>query len=146
MPLELWTIGHSNRIWKEFLSLLKECRIEGLVDVRRFPTSKWSHFTAEALRRLLADEGIEYLHVEGLGGYRGGYEAYMGGREFEEALGQLISEASERRTVIMCAEKLFFRCHRRHIADAIVARGGHVYHILDSGRGQVHHALEKTTG
>ena len=80
MPTTLWTIGHSNRSMEAFLELLKEYRIQVLVDVRSFPTSKIEHFKKEAMEKWLPEHGIEYVWLgRELGGYqRGGYKAHMG--------------------------------------------------------------------
>ncbi len=137
----LYTIGHSNRELDEFIRLLEEYRIELLVDVRRFPTSaKYPHFRRENLAVVLPAAGIEYRWMgDLLGGYRtGGYEAYMGTDGFQRGLELLLQRARWKTVAVMCAEKLFFRCHRRFIADACVALGWEVRHIIDPGRVSKH--------
>ena len=133
----IWTIGHSTLREEEFIDLLKNFGIKRLIDVRRFPTSKkYPQFKREHLKRSLEEAGIEYVYLgDLLGGYRkGGYPAYIKTDSFKEGLSRLISLARNKRTVIMCAEKLFFRCHRRFIADELVKRGLKVIHIIDKKR------------
>jgi uncharacterized protein (DUF488 family) len=137
--LKIWTIGTSNRGLEEFLSLLEAYQIEAIVDVRRFPTSKHKHFKQENLEASLNRSGIDYHHVIELGGYRkGGYKKYMETEEFERGLLYVETIASTKRVAIMCAELLFFRCHRRFIADALKLRGHTVIHIIDERRSYEH--------
>lgn len=135
MEPTLFTIGTSKRGIFEFLKLLKDHSIEKLIDVRRFPTSKFDHFKSENLRRFLENEGIEYLWLgELLGGYRkGGYENYTRGEEFKKGL-NLLEKESLRRTALLCAEIVPWRCHRRYIARELVKRGWRVIHIIDEKR------------
>lgn len=138
--LTVWTIGTSNRSADEFVSLLKKLGVEVAVDVRRFPTSRFEWFRKEELRRALNEAGIDYVHLEGLGGYRrGGYEKYVRTREFEESFGELLRLVeSGRRVAIFCSERLFFKCHRRFIADELARRGITVIHVIDEERMLVH--------
>jgi uncharacterized protein (DUF488 family) len=137
--LKILTIGTSNRSIEEFLSLLAAYRIEAIIDVRRFPTSKHKHFKQENLEASLNRSGIEYHHVTELGGYRkGGYKKYMGTEEFEKGLLFVENLASTNRVAIMCAELLFSQCHRRFIADALKQRGHVVIHIIDDKRSYEH--------
>lgn len=139
MAVTVWTIGHSTHPIERFIGLLRAQRVGGLADLRRFPTSRWPQFKQDALRASLAAAGIEYLHLAELGGYRrGGYEAHVRTPEFATGLEKLVAFASSRRTTIMCAEAVFFRCHRRYVADALVAAGCEVVHIYPDGRTQVH--------
>jgi len=133
---EIFTIGHSTRSFEEFLSLLKRFKISILVDVRRFPTSKLEHFKKEKLEPLLKQEGIKYIHLgKELGGYRkGGYKKYMESKEFMMGIKKLEKIAEEGRTVIMCAERFPWRCHRKYISIALEERGWRVSHILDVER------------
>lgn len=136
---EIWTIGTSLRTLGEFIDLLKEHGIDLVVDVRRFPTSKFEHFKSENLSRELEKAGIMYARVEKLGGYRsGGYRAYMKTEDFSEGIDQLLELIRGKRAAIMCCEKLFFRCHRRFISDELVRRGIKVTHIVDSKRTYEH--------
>jgi uncharacterized protein (DUF488 family) len=120
-----------------------------LVDVRAFPTSaRYPHFSQATLERAIIDAGGRYTHIASLGGRRRGrrdshntqwrnasfraYADYMETREFSDALDDLLKLASLEPTAIMCAEAVPWRCHRSLIADAVVARGVEVNHILDS--------------
>ena len=124
---------------KEFLHVLRAYQIEVIVDVRRFPTSKYAHFKREAIKECLEQHGIEYHHVARLGGYRkGGYHKYMKSPEFEHGLACVEELAASKRVAIMCAELLFFRCHRRFIADALTQRGHTVIHIVDDKKSYEH--------
>jgi uncharacterized protein (DUF488 family) len=150
----IWTIGHSTRAIDEFVALLHTHRIARLADVRTVPRSRrHPHFSADQLPTSLAAAGIDYLHVAGLGGLRRprrdstnlgwqnesfrGYADYMQTAPFEEGLRELEAYAADR-TVIMCAEAVWWRCHRQLIADALVARGVEVRHILSAGPAEPH--------
>jgi uncharacterized protein (DUF488 family) len=149
-PAKLYTIGHSTRSLEEFLGLLKREGATHLVDVRAFPTSKrHPHFSRPNLETAMIDTGGRYSHLPSLGGRRRGrrdshntkwrnasfraFADYMETREFNEALDDLLNLAGLEPTVIMCAEAVPWRCHRSLIADAVVARGVPVLHILDAG-------------
>ncbi len=129
--MKIYTIGHSNRSMQEFLQLIQKHNIATIVDVRRFPTSKIGIYRKENMEKWLKEAGIEYIHLEKLGGYRGGYGEWMKNNEWKESYELLKKIASERRTAIMCAEKLPFRCHRRFIAMKLRADGWKVIHIID---------------
>lgn len=141
------TIGHSTRPIEEFLRILKAHGVERLLDVRTVPKSRYNpQFHTDALAASLQEAGIEYRHVPGLGGLRHarkdstntgwrnasfrGYADYMETAEFEKNLDGLLESAGEKRTVIMCAEAVPWRCHRSLIADALLARGIQAEHIL----------------
>ncbi|HID95656.1 MAG TPA: DUF488 domain-containing protein [Candidatus Latescibacteria bacterium] len=132
----IYTVGSSDRSPEEFIGLLKSYGIEKLIDVRRFPTSKFEHFQKENLFDLLENEGVQYLYLgEKLGGYRrGGYEKYMDSPAFESGMAELEGSAMQARCVIMCAERLPWRCHRRFIARSLERRDWKVIHILDEKR------------
>ncbi len=153
----LWTLGHSTRTWDEFLSLLDEFRIETIVDVRRFPSSrKFPHFNRSPLEKNLREHGVRYVWLEALGGRRHGrktegslntafrsrgfrnYADYMLTDEFREGAEVVLAEAAERRTVVLCAEKLYWNCHRRLLSDYLAAQGFPVEHIQDSGEAVPH--------
>jgi uncharacterized protein (DUF488 family) len=153
--LRVYTVGHSTRSIDEFVALMREHRIETLIDVRRFPGSRrHPHFSQDALKASLADAGIAYLHKVDLGGRRAGrpgsrntawrnasfraYADHMDSPEFLRALREVIEHASRSPSALMCAEVLPHRCHRRLIADALVARGAEVVHILAPGRSEPH--------
>lgn len=154
--LTVWTVGHSNVDAEVLLKALRAADIELLVDIRRFPQSRRNpQFNRDRLAQLLREAGIEYRHMESLGGRRipdersanrglrdegfRGYADYMATPEFEAALMELIEAADTRRTAIMCAEALPWRCHRSLVADTLVARG---VRVLDLVGGKEHeHAL-----
>ena len=141
------TIGHSTRPVEEFLEILAAHGVEQLIDVRTIPKSRRNpQFHQEDLAGSLELSSIRYRHMPGLGGLRHaredsintawknasfrGYADYMQTPAFEESLLQLIDAADARRTVIMCAEAVPWRCHRSLIADALAARGIMVEHIM----------------
>lgn len=125
------------------------------MDVRRYPTSRrHPHFDAGALSDALAEAGVAYRHEEALGGYRepaddsrhtalgrSGFTAYadhMEGEAFRTALERVLGQAERRRVAVMCAEADPERCHRRMLADAAVARGRTVLHVLGPGTARDH--------
>jgi len=151
----IFTIGHSTHSLDEFLDLLRGAGIELLVDVRRYPSSRrFPWFNGPSLAQTLSGTGIAYAHEEALGGRRDpapdsanggwrvgqfrGYADHMASPEFRSALGRLGAES--RRTCVMCAEAQWWRCHRRLLSDALVARGVEVVH-LDARGGSEPHAL-----
>ncbi|HET9708218.1 MAG TPA: DUF488 domain-containing protein [Gemmatimonadales bacterium] len=151
----VYTIGHSTREFPEFLRLLESQGIGHLVDVRRYPASRrHPQYARAALEEALLAAGIAYTHEQDLGGRRQprpdsphsgwrspsfrGYADYMDTDAFQAALGRLIALASESRTAVMCAEAVPWRCHRQLIADALVARGHDVGHILSETRVDAH--------
>lgn len=130
----IYSIGHSTHPIDDFIQLLFAYQIELVADVRRFPSSKKNpQFQLDQLKSKLTLSGIDYRWLgEGLGGFRtGGYPLYMQSEPFLHGIEQLIAIVQTKRTSIMCAEKLFFRCHRRFIADHLTQLGWHVVHILD---------------
>ena len=154
MP-EIWTIGHSNKSADDFLSLLASHRIEWVADVRRFPRSRrHPHFGIDSLPDSLRDAGISYRHFPGLGGRRParpasnntnwrneafrGYADYMETAEFAEAVAQLKDIAMQMRTTVLCAEALWWQCHRSLISDFLKAGGWTVTHILGNDKTQLH--------
>jgi uncharacterized protein (DUF488 family) len=132
----IYTLGTSDRSPEEFLRLLQGLGIKVVVDVRRFPSSRYDHFRGEELERLVRAEGIGYVHLgRELGGYRkGGYESYVGSEGFREGLGQVRRLAQGRKVVILCAERLPWRCHRRFIARELEREGFRVVHVIDEKR------------
>jgi uncharacterized protein (DUF488 family) len=155
MTENVWTIGHSTRSLEEFLELLTENGIEAVADVRRYPGSRrWPHFAREPLEIALESRGLQYLWLPELGGRRTpkadspntawrsaafrGYADYMETEEFAEGLGRLVNLASGLRTSIMCAESLWWRCHRGLIADVLRWLGFEVIHILGPGSIAIH--------
>lgn len=149
------TIGHSTRPLDELLALLQAHGVRQLGDVRTVPKSwRHPHFSQGALLRSLPAAGIAYRHFGGLGGLRRpradsrntawrhvsfrGYADYMETPEFERALDQLIEWSREAPTVVMCAEAVWWRCHRQLIADALIARGVEVRHIMSASAAPAH--------
>ena len=155
MALTVWTIGHSTRSLDEFLQLLRNYDIECIADVRSFPGSrKYPHFGQEALSSALQEYGIAYEWFQALGGRRRpradspntawrnesfrGYADYMATPVFEAALHELLALAEKKRTALMCAEAVWWRCHRSMIADKLCVLGVRVVHILDDSHETVH--------
>ncbi len=151
----IYTIGHSTRAFGEFLNLLHAHGVTQVTDVRRYAASRrHPQFAEEALGATLAAAGIAYRHEADLGGRRParrnspntawrspafrGYADYMETTPFQAALARLVDEARTRPTAILCAEAVPWRCHRQLIADALVARGETVGHILDEARLEPH--------
>jgi uncharacterized protein (DUF488 family) len=151
----IWTVGHSTRSIEEFIAILKSFDLHVLIDVRSFPGSRrYPHFNKEHLRKSLAGEGIDYRHAPELGGRRRakpdslnmawrnetfrGYADYMETEEFRAAIEKLIPVADEDRCAIMCAEALWWRCHRSLISDYLKVRGTNVVHIIDAAKSEAH--------
>jgi uncharacterized protein (DUF488 family) len=149
------TIGHSNRPIDEFLELLRAHSVERLFDIRTIPRSRHNpQFNTGALAESLYHAGIEYIHVPELGGLRHasknsvnagwknasfrGYADYMQTPEFDAALARLIEAASGKRSAIMCAEAVPWRCHRSLVADALTARGIAAEHIMSAKKRDPH--------
>ena len=160
--LRLFTIGHSNQSFEEFRLLLEEFQIQVIADVRRFPSSrKFPHFNRDTFHQLLDAEGIQYVWFEALGGLRHkgtdekslnvglkspafrNYADHMIMEEFKDAVQELLAFGATKTTAIMCAERFFWKCHRRLLSDFLVAQGVAVEHVLEPGNLQ-HHKL--TTG
>ncbi len=132
----LWTVGTSTRTPEEFLELLQHYGIVHVVDVRRFPTSRQEHLKKEHLQRLLETKDIRYTYLgDLLGGFRkGGYEEYMKTEPFKQGVQRLLEIAATEPTVMICAERLPWRCHRRFIAVAAEVKGFEVVHIIEKDR------------
>ena len=155
MADSVWTIGHSTRSLEDFLELLAQQRIEAVADVRRFPSSRrWPHFAREPFATALQHFGLAYLWIPELGGRRTprvdspntawrnasfrGYADYMASEAFAQGLDRLVNLACGLRTAIMCAEALWWRCHRGLIADVLRWYEFEVVHILGPGSTVVH--------
>jgi len=151
----VWTVGHSTRSTDALIALLREHRIDLLLDVRTVPRSRHNpQFNVDVLPAALGPAGIEHRHEPGLGGLRTprpdsvntgwrnagfrGYADHMRSATFVDRLGVLVGLARERRPALMCAEAVPWRCHRSLISDALVVRGIEVRHILDPGRSEAH--------
>ena len=129
--MKIYTIGYSNRNIDDFLHLLKKYGVECIVDVRRFPTSKFEFYKKEELASILKRNNIKYFHFPSLGGFRGGYEKWMLGEEWKDSYKELKKIAMKCCTAILCAEKLPFKCHRRYIAKALAKENWDVVHIIE---------------
>lgn len=152
----LYTLGHSTRTLEAFLDLLRAYRIALLVDVRTVPKSRRvPQFNKDSLEIFLPKRKIEYLHLPALGGLRKsrgadspnqgwrnasfrGFADYMGTEGFEKGIDALLSQAAGRRSAMMCAEAVPWRCHRSLIADALLIRGIPIRHILSPTQAQEH--------
>lgn len=151
MTGEIWTIGHSSRPIDVFIALLAAQGIERVADVRRYAGSRaHPHFNPGPLADRLGEAGIDYVPFPELGGRRTpdpesrntvwrnaafrAYADFMETRPFQDALARLVEAAAERRTAVMCAEAVWWRCHRALIADVLKARGMRVLHIMGDDR------------
>ena len=155
MGICIWTIGHSTRSVDEFNEILLSNEVGTLVDVRSFPGSRrYPHFNKAKLSKTLQHIGGQYLHSPRLGGRRQptlnskntawknasfrAYADHMETEEFEKGIEELCELSSMKRTAIMCAEALWWRCHRSLISDYLKARGIEVIHILDDKHTEEH--------
>jgi len=153
--LIVFTIGHSARTWKDFLELLRVHRIKRVIDVRSIPRSRHNpQFNRETLSAKLRSARIGYVHLRKLGGLRHarrdsqntgwrnasfrGFADYMQSPDFEAGLERLIKLAKQKRSALMCAEAVPWRCHRSLIADSLVARGIRVAGIISGKHSQAH--------
>jgi len=151
----VWTVGHSTRSGEEFGQILRVHEIQVLVDVRSFPGSRrYPQFNREALSESLAKLGIEYKHAPRLGGRRtprkdshntawknASFRAYADHTEtdeFRNGVEELLELADDSRVAVMCAEAVWWRCHRSLISDYLKAKGHTVIHILDENKTEEH--------
>lgn len=151
----IWTVGHSTHSFDAFVELLRSQKVELLVDVRTVPKSRrHPHFHTDALAQALPDAGVAYMHLAALGGWRQavhdspndgwrnasfqGYADYAMTPEFADGLRELVGQAGGARTAIMCSEALWWRCHRRLVADRLTIGGVRVQHIGSDGRTAAH--------
>lgn len=152
----IYTIGHSTRTPEELIAALKAHEIRVLVDIRSFPGSRrmpW--FGREALEQSLPAAGIEYRWMKELGGRRKkaegespntglrnqsfrNYADHMLTEEFQQAADELVALAGNKKVAIMCAERMFFQCHRMLVSDYLTLRGHEVLHIVDTGPTRPH--------
>jgi uncharacterized protein (DUF488 family) len=147
----VYTVGHSTRSAGEFVELLQEFGVQELVDIRTVPRSRTNpQFNLDALPATLVAAGIGHTYCKGLGGLRPtskdsvntawrnasfrGYADYMQTDAFREALGELESLAAQRVVAVMCAEAVWWRCHRSLVAEALLVRGHDVRHIMGPGK------------
>ncbi len=153
--LTVLTVGHSTRTWKEFLGILRAHGVKRVVDVRSIPRSRHNpQFNREILAARLRAAKIGYVHLRKLGGLRRarrdsknmgwrnasfrGFADYMQTEEFEAGLQRLIKLAKQKRSAIMCAEAVPWRCHRSLIGDALTVRGIRVEDIMSVKNSRVH--------
>ena len=149
------TVGHSTRPLAEFIALLAAHSVTRLIDVRTVPRSRHNpQFNRETLSKKLRSARIGYVHLRKLGGLRHarrdsqnmcwrnasfrGFADYMQTPDFDAGLGRLIKLAKQKKTALMCAEAVPWRCHRSLIADALVVRGIRVKDIISGKRSQIH--------
>jgi uncharacterized protein (DUF488 family) len=116
----IYTIGSSNRDVLEFIELLKYYHIQTLIDIRRFPTSKFEHFKKKNLNRILREKG--------------GYENYIRSEEFKGGLEKLENFAKKKICAIMCSERFPWKCHRRFVAQELLSSGWKVIHIIEKDK------------
>jgi uncharacterized protein (DUF488 family) len=153
--LEVFTIGHSNRPWIEFLKLLRTHGIQRVIDVRSIPASRHNpQFNRAVLAAKLRSARIAYVHLPKLGGRRRakpdspnmgwrnssfrGYADYMQTAEFQAGLDRAIQLATKKKTALMCAEAVPWRCHRSLIADALLVRKIRVADIVGGKSARAH--------
>lgn len=151
----IWTVGHSTRTLDEFIQMLASFQIEVVADIRSYPGSKrYPHFNKEALEVSLPENGIAYIHFKDLGGRRKptadshntgwehpafrSYADYMETGQFETAAKALEQLAGKKRVAFMCAEALWWRCHRSLVSDFLKHKGWMVTHIMEIGVGEEH--------
>ncbi|HTA48147.1 MAG TPA: DUF488 domain-containing protein [Verrucomicrobiae bacterium] len=152
----LYTVGHSTRSLDDLIETLQAHGIETLVDIRAFPMSRrLPQFNRESLEKSLPVAGINYVWMKTLGGYRKksledspniglrnasfrNYADYMLTTEFENAMADLVALAKGSRTAYMCAERVYFRCHRMLVSDWLLGHGHEVQHIDETGPAKAH--------
>jgi uncharacterized protein (DUF488 family) len=152
----LHTVGHSTRTLEELIEVLQAHSIQTLVDIRSFPVSRrLPHFNRESLEKTLPEAGVHYVWMKALGGYRKkirddsphvalrndsfrNYADYMLTEDFRRGISELIDLAGHSRTTYMCAERVYFHCHRMLVSDWLVAHGHEVLHIDGVGPEKPH--------
>jgi uncharacterized protein (DUF488 family) len=154
MTLPFFTIGHSDLSSDAFVALLREAHVDHVLDIRKIPRSRTNpQFNQDTLPQALAAFGISYEHEAALGGLRGkardeptdvngwwenksfhNYADYALTAAFRAGLEHLLDDGRKRRCAIMCAEAVWWRCHRRIVADYLIAQGEAVFHIMGPGR------------
>lgn len=158
--MRVYTIGHSTRDFHSFIDILIKNRIEVIVDVRKIPKSRFTHFNAEYLKEELKKLGIEYNHFPNLGGFRKkilknspntaiksqgfrNYADFMLTEEFKEEIQKIMELAKRKIIALMCAERFFWKCHRKFLADYLKVHGFEVLHIIDNDK-IMPHVLNKS--
>jgi uncharacterized protein (DUF488 family) len=154
-PVTIYTVGHSTRSLADFVALIAAHGIRQLVDIRSIPRSRrHPHFSQDALSASLRDAGVVYRHAPALGGMRKprsdsrntawkvvgfrGYADFMETTAFQGALDELVEASRTTSTAVMCAEAVWWQCHRQLVADALVARGVDVRHIMTPSTAPAH--------
>jgi len=154
-PARIWTVGHSTRSADDFNQILLAHNIGCLVDVRSFPGSRrYPHFNSSELALNLKAVGIDYVHLRALGGRRRpsansrniawqnasfrAYADHLDTAEFQKGIRELLELARARHTAVMCAEALWWQCHRSLIADVLKSKGAEVIHILAANKTEKH--------
>jgi uncharacterized protein (DUF488 family) len=153
---DVFTLGFSNRTWDETVPILQSHQIRRLVDIRTLPGSRRTpQFNQEILQQNLPESRIEYLHMKSLGGLRKpvkdstanaawrndgfrAYADYMQSPAFDEAIKTLMGLIKEQRSVYVCTEAVFWKCHRQLVSDALHVRGYRIGHIFAVGKVQEH--------
>lgn len=152
---QIWTIGHSTHPLEEFIAMLASFQIEMVVDIRSFPGSrKFPQFNKEALEVSLPEHNFQYMHLKALGGRRKpnpdskntvwrhpafrAYADYMASDLFKEGIQELIEIARDKRTVFMCSEAVWWRCHRSMVSDYLKVDGWEVMHIMNVNKATEH--------
>lgn len=149
-----FSLGHSTRSLEDFVAILRDTQVLGIADVRRFPASRrHPHFNRESLEASLPAAGIAYRHFPALGGRRGGarpdspngwweieafrnYADHALTPEFRHALDELREFGNAQPVAVVCAEALWWRCHRRLVSDNLLAAGESVVHLLERGKSE----------
>jgi len=157
----LYTIGHSTRPLDEFIAVLQAHSIQTLIDIRSLPMSRrLPHFNRETLEKNLSEAGICYIWLKELGGRRKkirddspnvalrndsfrNYADYMLTPDFQRGIAELIKLGEQSRTAYMCAERVYFRCHRMLVSDWLVAHGHEVFHIDGTGPARKHELMSE---
>ena len=152
---EVWTIGHSTCSMDEFVAMLKSFQIELVADIRSFPGSRrFPHFNKETLEVTLSQNNLVYIHIKNLGGRRKvnsnskntswrhpafrGYADFMETEVFKDGIRELEQIASQKRTVYMCSEAVWWHCHRSMVSDYLKVSGWKVMHIMGVGKAEEH--------
>ena len=153
--MHIWTIGHGTRPIEDFLAVLREAKVVTLVDVRVVPGScRHPQFGQAPLRDALTEAGLAYMHLPGLGGRREprpdsphtalqvdafrGYADHMSSPDFQRDFARLEAVATATSTAYMCAETLWWRCHRRMLSDLFTVKGWEVTHLMGPGKSEPH--------
>lgn len=134
---KVYTIGYDARDWDDFIKIILTNNIRVIVDVRRFPQSKFVRYSKMVLEKILPMYNVSYYWLgKLLGGFRGNYIKYMRTKEYQrgiELLQEIIRSITNGYVALMCRERIPWRCHRRFIASTLLEKGFEVYHIIDYG-------------